>query len=159
MRDVHGSVGSPSRLEVQPGYEIRFLDSKPVVDIDQCAVARARPVVAAVIGPQHVDAGAVQLAQWDAGLYLPWAIAHQHALAFGSARPSEGEAAGPIRDRKADAAPLRVGLAEIAGRSVGAGDRQAIERDRSADGCLVVIHAVDPDFRVARAGREDKPQS
>ena len=51
MGDAHGSVDAPCRLEGHRTRPVGRLDSPPVVDVDQGAVARARLAVPAVVGP------------------------------------------------------------------------------------------------------------
>src|SRR6478609_4577864 len=109
MRDAHGAVRAPGRFEFQPGRHLRLLDPEPVGDIDERAVARARTIVAAVIGAEHVDAGAVEIAERNPVPGVPGAVSHERALAFGAARAGEAEPPGAVRDREAGPSPMRVG--------------------------------------------------
>src|SRR6266540_3216267 len=74
---------------------LRFLDTDPIVDIDDCAVAGERTTVTAIIAPHHAYAGIVPVEHWAAiGRLSPWRIAETYALALRARCADEFEIIG-----------------------------------------------------------------
>ena len=116
------------------------MDAEAVAEEDQGAVAGGAVAVAAVVGARHVHAGLMQrLQRWPAGPLLPGPVAPADAFADGAAGAGEVETAASVGYRKAEAAPVRVRIAQVHLPAVAVLDDEMMQHDAAADRGAVVL--------------------